>query len=425
MDDIQNKNVIVIIDAWSGGKYLIPAFQALGYPCLHVQTEFVPDHFKIDNALSNARCDRRVVYNGNLAQLLDVLRPYRIKAVLPGSEGAVGLADAINGILELDFANASVLSSSRRDKYQMQETIRRAGLSAINQVRVSDKTTLSTWLDEQNRWPVVVKPLRSAGTDGVAICHSRHEAQAALVAILNRPNLFGEQNTAALCQEFLEGEEFVVNGVARDGVYMVTELWHSAKQDNCGSPIYGTQYLRVSQDPEYPTLVAYVEKVCSALGLKNGPFHAEVMLTKTGPVLIEIGARVAGGADPYVVEQCLGHSQISKTVDAVLRPDCFLRDLRESRPIRAHAKAAYIFLVSPIRGRLQRSPKVDFTAIDGVLSVRYNYCPGEIQNKTVDLMTAPGTVIVIADNCAQLDAIINRVRTVEAEFFLCNLVPME
>ena len=102
------------------------------------------------------------------------------------------MADTVNGILELDFANASDLSVSRRDKYEMQETIRRAGLSAIDQVMVSDKTTLSTWLGKQNHWPVVVKPLKSAGTDGVAICHSCHEAEAALVAILDHPNLFGE-----------------------------------------------------------------------------------------------------------------------------------------------------------------------------------------------------------------------------------------
>lgn len=94
-----------------------------------------------------------------------------------------------------------------------------------------------------------------------------------------------------LCQEFLAGEEFVVNGIACQGEYFFTELWQSKKQQRNGFPVYETQYLHYRNDAGFDVLAAYTAQVCQALGIENGAFHAEVMMTPSGPVLIEIGAR--------------------------------------------------------------------------------------------------------------------------------------
>ncbi|WP_423392351.1 ATP-grasp domain-containing protein [Burkholderia sp. LMG 21824] len=422
MSILQRKDIIVIVDGWSGGKYLIPAFQSLGYFCMHVQSQFVPAVFDADNRLAIARSDRHVVHDGDFDALLATLTPYSIRAVLPGSESGVLLADQINDALGLSFANEFKYSHARRDKHAMQARIAQAGLASIEQCLVEDRTALRAWLARHDRWPVVVKPVQSAGTDGVAICHTIEQADAAFASIVSRHDLFGRRNASALCQAYLDGEEYVVNGVACDGRCFFTELWHSTKRQYEGVPVYETQYLRYRDDAVFDALTAYAAEVCKALGIRNGPFHAEIMLTARGPVLIEIGARIAGGADPYVIEQCLGHSQVSKVVQAVVRPDEFLREQADPQDHRGHRRAAYIFMISPYTGVVRDTPEASFIAIDGVISVNYHHVRDDIQQRTRDLMSSPGVVIALGADATQLDHTIAAVRAAEAAFYQENLI---
>lgn len=43
-------------------------------------------------------------------------------------------------------------------------------------------------------------------------------------------NGLGQRNDGALCQEFLRGTEFVIDGVSRDGVYKVVAIWQYDKR---------------------------------------------------------------------------------------------------------------------------------------------------------------------------------------------------
>eukprot|EP00887_Chlorella_sp_A99_P004549 scaffold57.g4549.t1 len=264
----------------------------------------------------------------------------------------------------------------------------------------------------------------SAGTDGVAICYTREQAVAAFATIIAQRDLFGQPNVRALCQAYLAGEEYVVNGVACDSRYFFTDLWHSRKRLCAGVPVYETQYLRYRNDAVFNELTAYTAAVCQALDIRNGPFHAEVMLTDRGPVLIEIGARIAGGADPYVTEQCLGHSQVGKLVQAVVRPDTYLREEQaDSADYRDHCRAAYIYMISPYAGLVRATPETSFIAIDGVISVNYRYAHGDMQDRTHDLMSSPGVVIALGADAAQLDQTIAAVRAAEAAFYQTHLIP--
>jgi biotin carboxylase len=79
-------------------------------------------------------------------------------------------------------------------------------------------------------WKCVVKPNESAGTDSVFLCTTVDEALRAFRAIHNNLNGLGQLNDGALCQEFLRGTEFVIDGVSRDGVYKVVAIWEYDKR---------------------------------------------------------------------------------------------------------------------------------------------------------------------------------------------------
>jgi hypothetical protein len=61
----------------------------------------------------------------------------------------------------------------------------------------------------------------------VSLCSSSSEAVAAFLAIHGKINGLGHINEGALCQEFLEGKEYVLDGVCRDGVYKVSRYMNS------------------------------------------------------------------------------------------------------------------------------------------------------------------------------------------------------
>lgn len=422
MSIINNKEIIVLVDAWSGGKNLIPAFQSLGYYCLHIQSLFLAEIFYADNQLAISRSDKHIIFDGNLEKLVNNLKDFNIKAVLAGSESGVALADYLNHVLNLPFSNQFKLSEARRNKFLMQERLGDCGVASIKQLLISRKDRLRHWLTKHGQWPVVLKPVQSAGTDHVFICHNITQCFEAFDSILLSKDIFGQPNEAVLCQAFLLGEEFVVNGVACEGKYFFTELWQSTKQYRKDVPIYETQYLLHEESAKFSSLTVYTTQVCQALGIENGAFHAEVMMTIDGPVLIEIGARVAGGADPYVIEECLGHSQIGKLLQAVLQPKLFHHDMLFRRDLSSRQCAAYVYLISPFKGQLRRSPEAFFISIEGVISVNYHYKAGDIQQETKDLISSPGLVIVIRANIYLLNKTIAKIRKLEKEFFQKNLV---
>ncbi|MDE1485748.1 ATP-grasp domain-containing protein [Xenorhabdus bovienii] len=425
MPILNNKEVIVIIDAWSGSKYLFPAFQALGYFCLHIQSAFLPAVFIRDNQLASIRSDRHIVYDGDIEALLRELQPYAIKAILAGIDGAVPLVDQLNAALELPFSNSIELSTARRNKFLMQEQLACHHVASVKQSLITHHNELLFWLKNHDCWPVVLKPVQSAGTDGVFICHDIQQAEQAFAAIKSKNDLFGNQNHEVLCQEFLEGEEFVVNGIACQGQYLFTDLWQSKKKQHKNFPVYETQYLYYQNDENFDTLTGYTIQVCQALGIENGAFHAEVMMTPRGPVLIEIGARVAGGADPYIIEKCLGHSQISKLVQAVLYPVRFLQEIHQPRDFLDHKRAAYVYMISPTKGKVQTSPEEQFIKIEGVISVNYRHSPGDIQQETNDLLSSPGVVIAISNDSVSLNQVIAEIRSTESDFYHSGLTVIE
>ncbi|EFP97961.1 ATP-grasp domain-containing protein [Vibrio caribbeanicus] len=419
MSEVHNKKVIVIVDAYTGGKYLVPAFQAIGYKVIHIESPFTPSYFNQDQEFTRRTCDRTIIYNFSYGELLETLNEYSIKAIIAGSEGAVELADTLNNEFELPFSNDIELSMARRDKYAMQEAIKKAGVASIDQAMVTSTSELSDWLAGRDDWPVVLKPLKSAATDGVSICHSESQALDAFHNIMGKNDVFGAPNTSVLCQEFLEGAEYVVNGIARDNGFFFTDLFESRKRFVDGNPIYDEQILRYVNDECYHELSDYTQVACQALGLRNGAFHAEVMLTKRGPVLIEVGARIAGGADPYIIEETLGHSQVSKLVDAIVRPEVFDGSIHQlqSRNTISHKKAAYVYMLSPKSGCVLEDPLPALKNIKGVVSAKYHYDIGDIQNKTIDLLTAPGAITVIEKDSQTLFETIAKVRETEQTFY--------
>jgi biotin carboxylase len=138
----------------------------------------------------------------------------------------------------------------------------------------------------------VLKPLTRSGSQGVIRADTPAEAEAAakrIRAILDDPE------AELLVERFVPGDEVAVEALLHDGRLEVLAVFD--KPDPLDGPYFEeTIYVTPSRKPAnvLDEVEAVVERAAEALGLTDGPVHAEVRLSDRVTVL-ELAARSIGG----------------------------------------------------------------------------------------------------------------------------------
>jgi hypothetical protein len=169
--------------------------------------------------------------------------------------------------------------------------------------------------------------------------------------------------------------------------------------------------------PQFSTVSRYVEKVLDALQIQNGPAHSEVMLTAYGPRLIETQARLAGGIDFAVVEECNGYSQVSVLADSLIAPHLFASraELCSAAPSRF---ARFVYMSADVSGQIKSAIDVDgFFKIASLMSIKLTIQAGGNLEKTKYSLGHPGYAMFLADSQEALCRDYVRFRQLERQFF--------
>lgn len=403
--------VAVIVDGYSTGASLAPRFAAAGLRAVHVSTGLPPPFYRRTYRPHDYVAN--IDHTGDVERTIAALRDHEIAFVLPGAETGVPLADRLSERLT-DVTNGSELSRARRSKHAMAEALRAAGLDAPEQIKTASLDEALAWAGGRDDWPVVVKPVDSAGTDGVVFCADRTELADAFTRQLGRRNALGASNGQMLVQEQLRGRQFFVNTISWDGAHHVSEIWRDTRKRVRGAGmVCDREDLLPRHGAEQDAVADYVVRVLDALGIRFGPGHAEVMLTGRGPVLIECAARMQGTLLADAVDRCTP-SHLTVTVDAYLDPPSVAR--RAAGPYELKAHATCVALIS------QQSGRIVSCELLRKLEQLPSYC-GQIAmlgvgariRRTVDLFSSPGTVYLVHISERQLSRDYRRLRELEQE----------
>jgi len=414
MEDSKNSQVVVVVDALSTGQYFAPHLKKRGYKCVHVlsspnASKLLLDTFHPHDFIEN------IIYRGDIKSVVNSLKTHNVILVIPGSELGVEMADNLSRQLGLP-RNDTTISLARRNKYMMQENVRARGLRAIKEKFSTNLNEILSWAKAQNVFPVVLKPVEDAGTEGVHFCNSLEEIEKAYNSIMHHINTLGFENKAVLAQERIKGTECIVNTVSFQGKHYITDHWQYRKiisEDS--SPIYDYGRLIPHPSENNHELVKYDSDVLDALGFQNGPAHAEIMLTDTGPVLIEVGARVMGASmPPEIVSECIGHNQLDLTIDCFLNHKHFLKQVE--RPYKIVKHCMMKILISYKAGQIESVPgKEIIEKLSSAKVVRIPVKSGDSIARTVDLFTSPGEVLLVNSDPAILEADYKRICELENE----------
>jgi len=403
--------IVVLVDPYSTGCVIALEILKRGYQIFALWSHDIADENKlhVPNSCSDLNYARQIISLGPnrldaTAQLLEAAAKEingSIISLICGGEHGVGLADALGENMGL-ISNGTGIAN-RRDKKLQQELVAARGLRSVRQAGGHEfELDVKEFLLKEE-YPVVVKPVESAGSDGVKLCYNFDEAKEHFNILKNSQMRVGcASGAAVLCQEFLKGTEYVVDHVSRDGVHKTVMVWmYDKRPANGGDFVYFGLIPVDSGTAVAKVLISYTRGVLDAMGVKHGASHGEVILRSDGPCLVEMNCRAHGGDGNWRGLVCGlngGYSQVEATVDAYLDPESFNR-LPDKMPSPFQKAGQEVTLVSYARGIVKRTPGFEaIHKLPSFVTLETSYHVGSKVEPTVDLFTCIGSVILMHDD---------------------------
>ncbi|MGY2289666.1 ATP-grasp domain-containing protein [Pseudomonas sp. SDO528_S397] len=405
---------VVIVDGFSSGKFVAKKLYEEGCMLMHIASSNTLDSYYY--AGFDYSLYEHLLVNGDVEATLSCVARFKPHVVMAGAETGVLLADQINEQLQLPYCNVFDQSNARRNKFDMIECITQAGLPAARQAVADSWDSARAWITRHGQFPVVIKPLASAGADGVYICDDLQACEAAVGQLLGARNRLNLYNHQVLIQEYLAGVEYVVNMVSLNGEQLVTEVVRYQKQRLPeGGIVYDLDELVGPHAPQYPVLVEYTRQVVRSLGIRNGPSHAEVMLTPDGPKLVEIAARTDGILRPQVSRQTTGLGQIDAVVLSITHPDRF-RQCFQAFDYRLLQHSYNVCLINRCDGYFNKTLFLsELLKLESFFEAVFYVKDGQPIAATQDVFSQPGTVYLVHADPEVLALDYQQIRELEAQ----------
>jgi biotin carboxylase len=176
------------------------------------------------------------------------------------------------------------------NKLLARERFRAAGMLVPQFRRMRYAEACSDTPFEGVEFPCVLKPLDSSASRGVIRANNREEFREAAARIARM------QDGDLIVEGYIPGREFALEGVVTAGKLQTLALFD--KPDPLEGPYFEeTIYVTPSREP--PDLQQRIRQTAqaavTALGLTDGPVHAEMRVNRQGVWMLEAAARPIGG----------------------------------------------------------------------------------------------------------------------------------
>jgi biotin carboxylase len=215
-----------------------------------------------------------------------------LDAVLAVDDHGVVVAAAAAQRLGLRHNPPNAVAATR-DKAAMRERLAAASLPQPAYRIVAHGAHVASAATEVG-YPCVVKPVSRSASQGVIRVDDAIQAAAAGIRIRA---IVGDGPEPLLVERFVPGAEVAVEGLLLGGRLEVLAVFD--KPDPMDGPFFEeTIYVTPSRQPAsvLADLEATVARAAAALGLREGPVHAELRIGTAGALMIlELAARSIGG----------------------------------------------------------------------------------------------------------------------------------
>ena len=230
---------------------------------------------------------------------------------------------------------------------------------------------VDTWEELKNHetevtFPCIIKPTDNAGSHGVAKVYSFQE-------LLDNYEYAHScsRHGKVIVEEYLDGPEVSVEVMVVKGEVNILQITDKITTEAPHFVEMGhtqpSQLPTVTQNAIRDVTVA----ACNAIGIDKGPAHVEMKVTKRGPVMIELGARMGGdNITTHLVPLSTGVDMVGSTIKVALGEE---PDIKPT----LHCGAAIRYFEVPI-GTIKAIENVDAAEhLPGVKQITFTKNVGE------------------------------------------------
>lgn len=251
--------------------------------------------------------------------------------------------------------------------------------------------------------PCVVKPLSLSGSTGVIRADTPETARIAAERVRA---IAGDPDAAVLVEEYVPGAEVAVEALLTAGSLDVLAIFD--KPDPMEGPYFAETLLitpsLLPQDAQ-DEVCRVVADAAAALGLVEGPVHAEARIAPGGPEprvrVLELAARSIGGLCSRALRFGLSNDGAASLEELILRQALHLpvSDLRLRE-----GSAGVAMLYAPAAGTLEAIHGVDEAgAVDGIVEIDVTARPGAEVAPLPDSARYLGFVFARGDDPADVE----------------------
>jgi biotin carboxylase len=203
------------------------------------------------------------------------------------------------------------------DKHRMRQVLAASGLTRVRSVTPGSPDAAVTAADELGL-PLVVKPNGGRGSAGVTVVRDRDQVADAFEHARRWGADVGEHGaclevTPPMLEQFVDGPEYSIECFTVDGRHHVAAVTEKFVDETTHVELGHVVPARLGAD-EHERVVTYVESVLTALGVRSGVTHTEVIVGPGGPEIVETHLRKAGDEILELVRDCTGWDLDEATV---------------------------------------------------------------------------------------------------------------
>lgn len=234
-----------------------------------------------------------------VARILELALRHPFDAIIGIDDETTVLAAVASRALRLSHNDPASVKLTR-DKFRFRQALKRAGMRSPWFRRISlddERASLARSLP----YPCVIKPLNLSASRGVIRADDEADflrgcerIERIVRSVEGAGGVHGMD--AILVEGFVPGDEFAVEGLLERGRFRPLALFD--KPDPLDGPYFEeTLYVTPSRlaEERQREIEAEVARASRAVGLREGPVHAEVRINERGVWMVELASRSIGG----------------------------------------------------------------------------------------------------------------------------------
>lgn len=297
-----------------GTRYAIPVIKkAHELGCYVITADYLPDN--IAHQYSDEYCNVSIIEKD---AVLEAARKFNINGIMsfacdPGVVTAAYVAEKMGLPFQCSYKSAEIL----QDKGLFRQFLTENGFKVPHAKRYSDINEPFNDIDFF-KWPVIVKPVDSAGSKGVTRVDSSKDLREAISNAVS-----GSHNGAFIIEDFLtfkgyhsSADVFTVDGKLKFVTY--SDQLFDKEADNPYTPAYIIWPSTMEQKYQ-DELTSETQRLMKLLGMKNGIYNIETCVGADGtPYLMEVSPRGGGCKIAEIQNLAFGIDLIKNEIKAAL-----------------------------------------------------------------------------------------------------------